>query len=457
VLAGVEQVFREGYHFWSDEYQFLRFDGSYATVIDRGHILYDPAGQPIRMIGAITDISERKRLEAQFLQAQKMEAIGHLTAGIAHDFNNLLTAINGFAELMQMRLLIGDPLHEMVNKILHAGQRAANLVRQLLTFSRKQIIAPEILDLNTIVTGTEKMLRRIIGEHIQMTTRLAPNLWPIQADPSQMEQIIVNLAVNARDAMPSGGKLLIETANVFLDEEFTAAHLGAQPGPHVLLAISDTGSGMSETVKAHLFEPFFTTKEMGKGTGLGLATVYGIVKQGGGSVWVYSEVGQGTTFKIYLPRIETTEMPMPPPTVEAERPTGSETILLVEDAAGVRDLAQRMLEGWGYTVLVASNGPAALELAKYHPEPIHLLLTDVVMPGLNGKALAEQLTSTRPGLKVLFMSGYTDEAIAHHGMLDPRVFLLQKPFSALDLAHKVREVLDADQAAKSRPPDRGGN
>jgi PAS domain S-box-containing protein len=386
---------------------------------------------------------ERRQLEEQYYQAQKMEAIGQLTAGVAHDFNNLLTAINGFAELIKMELLPADPLAEMIDKILHSGERAARLVSQLLAFSRKQIIAPQLLELNYIVDKLGKILPRIIGEHIEVKTSLDPDLGLIKADSYQIEQVIVNLAVNARDAMPQGGHLVIETANAVLDENFTATHLGVQPGDYILLSVSDTGSGMSEEVKAHLFEPFFTTKELGKGTGLGLATVYGIVKQNGGHIWVYSEVGLGATFKIYLPRVRDTELPSPQPKVAAEMPRGSETLLLVEDDMSVRELAQRVLEAQGYTVLVAPNGQAALELAGRHLAPIPLLLTDVVMPGMSGKVLAEQLVQTRPDLKVLFMSGYTDEAIAYHGILIPGVSLLQKPFSPINLARKVREVLNS--------------
>ncbi len=414
----------------------------------------DSSGNIMGFVGISRDITERKHLEAKLLQAQKMEAIGQLTAGIAHDFNNMLTAINGFAELMQMSLSSGDPLRPMADKIFDAGQRAANLVRQLLTFSRKQIVAPKIIELNAIVTGMDKMLERIIGEHIQMSANLAPGLWFVTADPSQMEQIIVNLAVNARDAMPSGGKLIIETANVVLDRAFVAAHLEAQPGPYVLLTISDTGVGMSEDVKAHLFEPFFTTKEPGKGTGLGLATIYGIIKQCEGCILVSSVVGQGTSFKIYLPRAQPADLPLASSTIVATRPTGRETILLTEDAYEVRDLVRRVLEELGYTVLVAPDGLAAIDVVNNYRDPIHLLLTDMVMPGLGGKALAEQLVQTRPGLKVIFMSGYADETIAHQGVLDSHVFLLQKPFSPLELAQKVREVLDgAENVTEGGAPD----
>jgi CheY-like chemotaxis protein len=371
-----------------------------------------------------------------------MEAIGRLTAGIAHDFNNLLTAINGFAELLQVELLPDDPLREMTDKILHSGRHAADLVRQLLIFSRKQIIEPRVLGLNTVVAEMNKMLQRIIGEDIELNPLLAPDLWMIKADPTQMEQVILNLAVNARDAMPEGGRLTIETANVIINEAYATAHLSPQPGEYVLLAISDNGVGMSQEVKAHLFEPFFTTKDRGKGTGLGLATVFGIVKQNGGDIWVYSEEGLGTAFKIYLPRAEKATLPLASREIGAEMPTGSETILLVEDDMAVREVARRILQRQGYSVLEAQNGQEALRLMAHHPGPIDLLLTDVVMPGMSGKALAEQGLALIPHLKTLFMSGYTDETIAHHGVIDPGVAFLQKPFSPVSLARKVRAALD---------------
>ncbi len=396
------------------------------------------------------DITDRKQaeekqtqLEDQLRQAHKMEAVGQLAAGIAHDFNNLLTAINGFAALLQFEMSPDDPHQEFVEKILGSGQRAANLVSQLLAFSRKQIIKPQILSVNTAVADMDKMLRRIIGEHIQMKTILTPDLWYVKVDPSQIEQVIVNLAINARDAMPEGGRLLIETANVTLDDDYVSSHLGAQPGKHVLLAISDTGHGMSDEMKAHIFEPFFTTKEVGKGTGLGLATIFGIVKQSRGNIWVYSEEGVGTTFKVYLPRAAETGFPLPHTEVDEEMPSGSETILLVEDDAEVRRLTQRVLQGQGYTLLSAQNGQEAIQLAAQHPAPIGLLLTDVVMPGMSGKALAEKLSLIQPNLKMLFISGYTDNAIAHHRVLDPEVAFLQKPFSPKALSGKVRQVLDS--------------
>jgi CheY-like chemotaxis protein len=372
-----------------------------------------------------------------------MEAVGRLAGGVAHDFNNLLTAINGFTGLIQSELPPDDPLQEMVDTILRSGQRAANLVRQLLAFSRKQIIQPQVLNLNTVVAEMDKMLRHVIGEDIYLKTVLTPNLWPVKVDATQIEQVLVNLAVNTRDAMPTGGQLTIETANVVIDDKYVAVHLGTQPGKYVLLAVSDTGCGMSQEVKARIFEPFFTTKELGRGTGLGLATVFGIVKQSGGDIWVYSEEGIGTTFKIYLPCIEDKIMrPLASPEIRLEMPGGSETILLVEDDTGVRELVRQILPKLGYNVLEAKNGQEALQLIAHYTGPIHLLLTDVIMPGLSGKALAEELSRTRPELKILFMSGYTDEAIAHHGVLAPGGAFLQKPFSSVILARKMRSVLD---------------
>jgi signal transduction histidine kinase len=385
---------------------------------------------------------ERRQLAEQYYQSQKMEAIGQLTGGVAHDFNNLLTAINGFAELMQMKLSPDDPHRELLGNILRSGRRAADLVRQLLAFSRKQIIEPRILDLNIIVTDLDKMLQRIIGEDVELKTVLAPDLWPVRVDPAQIEQVVVNLAVNARDAMPEGGRLTIETTNMVLDGVYISSHLEAKPGEHVLLAISDTGSGISEEDREHIFEPFFTTKETGRGTGLGLATVYGIVKQSEGDIQVYSEKGIGTTFKVYLPRVKGTASSMPRVQDKSEIPTGTETVLLVEDDQSVRELSHRVLEYQGYTVLEARNAEEALQLSIRYPKPVHLLLVDVVMPGMNGRALAEELAKTRPDMKTLFMSGYTGNAIARHGVLDPGVAFIQKPFSPAILTRRVREILD---------------
>jgi PAS domain S-box-containing protein len=408
-------------------------------------------GEP-QVLGVATDITERKRVEEalrqseeQLRQSQKMEAVGQLAGGVAHDFNNLLTVINGFGDLLRDRLAPGDPLHGPVDEIRKAGERAAALTYQLLAFSRRQMLRPVLLDLNEAVADAETLLRRLIGEDVELVTVLRPALGCVQVDPGQLQQVILNLVVNARDAMPQGGRLTLETAKVDLDATCAQQRL-VQPGPYVMLAVSDTGCGMDADTQAHIFEPFFTTKEQGKGTGLGLATVYGIIKQSGGHVWVYSEPGIGTTFKIYLPRVEAAGEagdPVAPPTA---LPCGSETILLVEDEDQVRTLVEGVLQDAGYTVLVASRGDAALPLAAQHAGRIDLLLTDVVMPGMSGRDLANRLTPDHPGMDVLYMSGYTDDAIVHHGVLDSGVVLLQKPFSPAALLYKVREILDAAEA-----------
>lgn len=389
------------------------------------------------------DITRRKAIEGQLLQAQKMEAVGRLAGGIAHDFNNLLTAIFGSSDLLLEDLSVDDQRRTEVEDIKKAAQRAAALTRQLLAFSRQQVLAPQVLNLNALIADVEKLLRRLLREDLEFRTVLAPDLGAVRADPGQLEQVIVNLAVNARDAMPQGGKLTVETANVDLDDAYAQAHVPVVAGRYAMLAVSDTGIGMDTQVKAHIFEPFFTTKEKGKGTGLGLATVYGIVKQSDGYVWVYSEPGQGTTFKIYLPRVEAAaEPPAPKPTPPASL-RGSETVLLAEDEEAVRNLTRRVLESHGYTVLTAGDGQEALRLADGHAGPIHLLLTDVVMPNMSGRQLAERVVSARPEAKVLYLSGYTDDAIIHHGVLEPGIAFLQKPFTPQGLARKVREVLDA--------------
>ncbi|MFH1350016.1 MAG: PAS domain S-box protein [Pseudomonadota bacterium] len=391
----------------------------------------------------LRDITEQVRLEAQLAQAQKMEAIGTLTGGIAHDFNNLLTTILGNAELTLMDLAESTPLHGNIEEIRKAAQRAAALTRQLLAFSRKQVIQPEVLMLNEILKGTEKMLRRMIREDIEFLTVFEPELWKVLADPGQMEQVVMNLAVNARDAMPNGGKLTIETANVELDEVYFRDHgVENEPGPYVMLAVTDNGIGMDEETRSRIFEPFFTTKELGRGTGLGLSTVYGIVKQNRGYIWVYTEPGKGTTFKVYFPRtgVDAT-------TIKEERSPvrsfkGSETILIVEDDDSLRTTTSRILKRYGYRVLAAQNGEEAMKISRGHEGPIHLALTDVVMLGMGGRELAERLRSERPEIMIIYMSGYTDNAIAHHGVLDKGVEFIQKPFTAEDLARKVREVME---------------
>ena len=388
------------------------------------------------------DVTARLQLEEQFRQAQKMEVIGQLAAGVAHDFNNLLTIINGYSEIVLDALPPGDPNRELIAEVHQAGQRSAGLTRQLLAFSRQQVLVPRVLDLNAVVGNTASMLRRVIGEDVKLTTTTATGLWPVKADPGQVEQILLNLAVNARDAMPTGGRLTIETGNVELDATYAASHPDARPGPHVLLAVSDSGCGMTPEVRVKIFEPFFTTKGPGKGTGLGLATVYGIVKQSGGHVGVYSEVGVGTPFKVYLPRTGPAGEGPKAYAVPPAPPRGTETVLVVEDDAAVRALTRHVLQHAGYAVLEAVDGDEALRAAAGHPGCIHLLVTDVVMPGTGGRAAAERLAERHPGLRVLFVSGYTDDAVVRHGVLHESVNFLQKPFTPAALAWKVREVLD---------------
>jgi PAS domain S-box-containing protein len=399
------------------------------------------------------DITERRRAEealhlseAQLRQALKMEAVGKLAGGVAHDFNNLLTAINGYSEMCLRRLKPEDTLYRHVEEIKKAGDRAAGLTRQLLAFSRKQILQPEVIDLNHIVVELSKMLQRLIGEDVDLHMGLAADLGKIKADPSQLEQVLLNLSVNARDAMPKGGKLTIETSNVHLNDEFADRHFSVPPGDYVMLAVSDTGCGMDALTQARIFEPFFTTKEVGKGTGLGLSTVYGIVKQSGGSVWVYSEVGQGTTFKVYFPCVAGKVEKLKADRRAPELLAGDETVLLVEDETMVREMATEILEECGYAVLQAKDGAEALLLAHQHKAQIHLMLTDVVMPRMSGRELAEELTPLRPNIKILYMSGYTDDAIVHHGVLEEGTAFIGKPFSMEALARKVRETLDATVA-----------
>jgi PAS domain S-box-containing protein len=404
--------------------------------------LRDQKGETVVMLGVTRDITERKHLEDQLRQSQKMEAIGRLAGGIAHDFNNLLTVINGYSELTYQGLSADDPNRSNVEHIKQAGARAAALTGQLLAFSRRQVLALKVLDLNAVVTNMDKMLQRVIGEDIALATVLQPGLGRVKADPGQIEQVILNLAVNARDAMPQGGKLTIETKNVELDRTYADQHIAVQPGPYVLLAVSDTGCGMDKETQARIFEPFFTTKEKGKGTGLGLSTVYGIVKQSGGYIWAYSEPGRGATFKVYLPRVEEAVATVEPRALSAESQRGSETILLVEDEAGVRMLARTVLEAKGYTVLEARHSEEALALSGQHAGPIHLMVSDVVMPGMSGRELAERVKSARPNMKVLYVSGYTDDAVVRHGVLESGTAFLQKPFTPNALARKVRETLD---------------
>jgi PAS domain S-box-containing protein len=422
------------------EKQFFRKDGSRISVLI-GVTTRVAADGDIECVSFVLDISERKQLEQQLRQAQKMEAVGRLAGGIAHDFNNLLGVIIGYSEIVEERLGQSDPLRPKAEQIKKAGQRAATLTRQLLAFSRQQVLEPKVLDLNAVVADTLKMLQRVLGEDIELIMVPGPELGRIKADQGQIEQIIMNLAVNARDAMPQGGKLTISTVNEELDEVYVRQHPGVVPGSYVMFAVSDTGCGMDRETQTHIFEPFFTTKELGKGTGLGLATVYGVVKQSGGYIWVYSEAGRGSTFKIYLPRIGEAITASDPAKGGKEIGRGWETVLLVEDAQPLRELARELLEDSGYTVLEAGSGAEAIQVAEQHQGPIHLLLTDVVMPGMDGPKVAECITRIYPGIKVLYASGYTDDAIVHHGVLDSGITLLQKPFTHATLTNKVREVL----------------
>jgi len=423
------------------ELQRQRKDGATVDLSVSTAPLRDVSGGIIGVVALAADITQRKQLEQQLRQAQKLEAIGGLAGGIAHDFNNLLTVIGGRSHIAAMGLEADDPRRHHLELITQTVDRAAGLTRQLLAFSRKQILEASVLDLGEVVGGMQPMLRRLIGEDLDLGMELDPGLWRIRADPSQIEQVVLNLIVNARDAMRDGGRLSIEVRNVELDAGYTDAHAGVAAGSYVMLAVSDTGHGMDAATLGQIFEPFFTTKGPGKGTGLGLATVYGIVKQSGGHIWVYSEVGHGTSFKIYLPRVDG---PAVTPAVTPGLPRrGTETVLLAEDDDQVRALARETLEISGYTVLEAAHPEAAITLAQQHGGALHLLLTDVVMPGMNGRALADRLLALRPGISVLFMSGYPAAAVAPHGTLEPGTQLLQKPFTPGNLARKVREVLDA--------------
>ena len=407
----------------------------------------DAEGRITHFISNDRDITERRRLEAQLLQAQKMDAIGKLAGGVAHDFNNLLMVISAYAELMLDALAAEDPLRHNLQEILTASRRAADLTRQLLAFSRKQMQSLQLLDLNFVIQDISKMLPRLIGEDIQLVVVPGPDLGSVRADPVQIEQVVMNLAANARDAMPGGGRLIIETARVHLDEAYVQHHSIVPPGDYVLLSVTDSGQGIAPEHIAHIFEPFYTTKQEGKGTGLGLATVYGIVKQSGGFIWVYSELGLGTTFKIYLPSIHRRTSITPACKTAEISPRGCETILLVEDEAAVRQSTREFLNLSGYTVLEAANGEDALHIAREYLGPIHLMVTDVVMPHLGGAQLAEQLAAERPQMKVLFVSGYAESTILRHGVIDVSTRFLQKPFGLKTLASKIREVLGAQASS----------
>jgi two-component system, cell cycle sensor histidine kinase and response regulator CckA len=430
------------------EVQWRRRDGSlfWVRLSGRAVVMDDGAVAGFEVLAE--DVTEHRTLESQFRQAQKMEALGRLAGGVAHDFNNLLTAMIGYAEILRDQIETGDHRRNQVEEICKAAERGSALTRQLLTFSRKPVSTPQTLDLNAVVRGFERMLRRLIGEHIKLATTTADDLGFVRANPGQVEQVLMNLAINGRDAMSGGGRLTIETANVELSAIYSRTHAAVAPGAYVMLAVSDTGCGMTAEVKAHLFEPFFTTKESGKGSGLGLATVYGIVQQSGGHIFVYSEPGKGSTFKIYLPRVERGETA--DCQVAADRPvtSGTETVLLVEDEPSVRTLARELLQAQGYRVLLANHGREGLAVAAAFPETIDLVVTDVVMPEMSGPDMVRHLWWTRPKLSVLYMSGYTDQTAVQLGLQEPWTTFLQKPFTPDGLAAAVRRALDGSGAAR---------
>jgi two-component system cell cycle sensor histidine kinase/response regulator CckA len=422
-------------------------DGTLLHVEIRAHA-FAISQRPVRLVLA-NDVSERVRAEEalrktedQLRHAQKMDAVGRLAGGVAHDFNNLLSVILSYAEILLGDLRPVEPMREEVEQIRKAALRAADLTRQLLTFSRHQVVEPKVIDLNDVLVNMDKMLQRIIGVDVEMLLLCGRSLGRVRADPGSIEQVIMNLAVNARDAMPQGGKLTMETANVTLDEESARTHLGTKPGPHVMLAVTDTGMGMDRATQARIFEPFFTTKEKGKGTGLGLSTVFGIIQRSGGSIWVYSEPGKGTSFKVYFPCVDevvdAVRAQPPPRTLR-----GTESVLLVEDDEQVRAVAGGILRRHGYSVIEARNGGEAMLFCEMHPDPVHLLISDVVMPLMSGPELARRLVSTRPEMLVLCMSGYTDDSVVRHGVMDSDIAYLQKPITPESLTRKVREVLDA--------------
>ena len=445
--AGLMDVVRSG-DVWQERLGYDATGGGMNTLDLTVAPVRNQAGETINLVATIRDVTREVVLERQSQQTQKMEALGRLAGGIAHDFNNLLTVIQLSTHMLQHQLRPNDPLWAHTEQIRETGERASQLTKQLLRFSRRDVVAPSVLDLSKIVGDLSPMLQRIIGEDIELKPILASDLWHVKADPSQMDQVVINLAVNARDAMPQGGQLIIETANIVLDQDYAALHVDAEPGEYVMLRIKDTGKGMDEYTRAHLFEPFFTTKRQGEGTGLGLATVFGIVRHSGGHIQVASDVGQGTVFTVYLPRCDTgdpqevqRDLQRELRSLELERP-GTETVLIVEDESAVRDQAVLVLASYGYTVLDAPDGQAALETSRSYPGPIDLLLTDVIMPGLNGRELADQLQAERPETHVLYMSGYAGDAIESHGVQAQGLAFLAKPFTLEDLLRKVRSVLD---------------
>ena len=443
VIAAEEQSLN-GFPFQA-EFRVLRKDGREVWLSDTAVIVQGSDSHPV-MEGIMVDITERKALETQLQQSRKMEAVGRLAGGIAHDFNNLLTIISGYTEMALGRPHLPSEAHADIERIENASGRAAALVRQLLAFSRKQVLQPKILDLNKIVLNLDSLLRRLMDERIEMVTRVKDDLGKVKADPAQVEQVIMNLVVNARDAMPEGGRLVVETCNTDLDANYAVDHVSVRPGRYVMLAVSDTGVGMDRQTVAHIFEPFFTTKESGRGTGLGLSTVYGIVKQSGGYIWVYSEPGKGSTFKVYLPRVDEVPEAVGAAQIAPRAQRGTETILIVEDEEAVRELIQTVLAEKGYDVIPSRDPQHAEQIAARFAGEIHLLLTDMVMPGTSGRELAERISAKRRGIRVLFMSGYTDNVITSGGMLEEGLAFLQKPFSPAALVQKVREVLSQTPA-----------
>ena len=444
VVIAAEEQSMNGFPFQA-EFRVRRKDGREVWLSDTAVIVQGSDSHPV-MEGIMVDITERKALETQLQQSRKMEAVGRLAGGIAHDFNNLLTIISGYTEMALSRPHLPSEAHADIERIENASGRAAALVRQLLAFSRKQVLQPKILDLNKIVLNLDSLLRRLMDERIEMVTRVKDDLGKVKADPAQVEQVIMNLVVNARDAMPEGGRLVVETCNTDLDANYAVDHVSVKPGRYVMLAVSDTGVGMDRQTVAHIFEPFFTTKESGRGTGLGLSTVYGIVKQSGGYIWVYSEPGKGSTFKVYLPRVDEVPEAVGAAQIAPRAQRGTETILIVEDEEAVRELIQTVLTEKGYDVIPSLDPQHAEQIAARFAGEIHLLLTDMVMPGISGRELAERISAKRRGIRVLFMSGYTDNVITSGGMLEEGLAFLQKPFSPAALVQKVREVLSQTPA-----------
>jgi two-component system cell cycle sensor histidine kinase/response regulator CckA len=441
-LAHVHRMLAGEIQTYSIEKRYVRKDGSLVWVNLTDALVRHSSGEPKYFISVVQDITERKHLEEQFLQAQKMEAVGSLAGGVAHDFNNLLTVIFGYCEILLNGLGGNDPMRREIDEIKTAGERATRLTAQLLAFSRRQVVQPKVTNLNTVVADIEELLHRLIGEDIRLSTTVEAGLGLVKVDRGQIGQVIMNLAVNARDAMPNGGTVTLQATNVCLDDEYARSHIGVQSGPYVMLSVSDTGCGMDAQTKARMFEPFFTTKEQGKGTGLGLSTVYGIVKQHNGHVSVDSTQGMGSTVNIYLPRVDGTLKACPEPLAEVKVTRGMETILLVEDDDQLRHLASQILRGQGYTVLEAESGAEALLISERHLGPIQLMLTDIVMPGMNGYVLAEQLKSSRSNTTVQFMSGYLGDAVWNQGPVRPDASIVIKPFTPQHLLLRVREALD---------------